>query len=175
MQLTITNCSKDHVYLDTACNGFESPDTRVVTKPCAVAPGLSRPISVLFTVQPGDRAALGTVQIFVASMRTGLGLVYDVPMHYRVGPSRPATDNFLCTLENFDLVRSKYVGCEGVTPHPRGAYLVRTYDFHRLNEEKKDQTARYDITRFPKIGEGGAVSATETYSTIFSSRAWDGT
>ena len=170
VSLLVTNCSRDHVYIDATCKGLDSPDTRVVTKPCAVAPGLSRPISVLFTVQPGDRTALGTIQVFVASIRTGLGLVFDVPVHYRVGPPRPETDGYLCTLSNMDMLKGRFLG--GRSVDATQTRLVRPFDTHRTNAGVKERETFFDITRFPRISDNTVVTG-GTYSTVFSSK-WDG-
>ena len=188
IQLVVTNCSSDHIYLDTTCKGFDAPDTRVVTKPCSVAPGLSRTVSILFTVQPGDRATVGSIQVFVASVRTGIGHVFDVPSHYRVGPPHPETDGFLCTLNNIDILKRRYLdgtendGGWGTTNVPSrhmtetyvrvidpiATRLIRPFDTHRTNQQVKERTNMYDITKFPKISDG--ISGTGTYSTLFSNR-----
>lgn len=155
IQLSLTNNSRDQMHLDTTCSGLASPDTRVVTKPPSLAPGMSRTVSVLFTVQPGDRTAVGTIQVFVASIRTGLGLVYNVPVHYRVGPPHPETDDYPCTLSNFDQLKSRYLGERG----------VKTLELHRTNAEMQDTAERYDITKFPKI-DMNSVNAPATFSTL---------
>ena len=140
IQLLVTNCSSDHVYLDTICKGFDAPDTRVLTKPSSVASGLSRLIQIYFTVQPGDKTTIGSIHVFVASMRTGVGLVFEVPVHYRVGPPIPEKDDYLCTLSNLAELQGKY--CQGLTPGPRMININGTpnklLNFHRTNEQMKD-------------------------------------
>ena len=140
IQLLVTNCSPDHVYLDTICKGFDAPDTRVVTKPCSVASGLSHLVQILFTVQPGDKTTIGSIHVFVASMRTGVGLVFEVPVHYRVGPPIPEKDDYLCTLSNLAELQGKY--CQGQSPGQRFVNVNGTpnklLDFHRTNEQMKD-------------------------------------
>ena len=180
IQLVVTNCSSDHIYLDTTCKGFDAPDTRVVTKPCSVAPGLNRTVSILFTVQPGDRATLGSIQVFVASVRTGLGHVFDVPSHYRVGPPHPETDGFLCTMNNLEMLKRRYLaaaedtgtitGGFGTMIDPTNTRLVRPFDTHRTNQQVKERTIMYDITKFPKIMNDATLGTQGTYSTLFSTR-----
>ena len=170
IQLLVTNCSSDHVYLDTICKGFDAPDTRVLTKPCSVASGLNRLVQIYFTVQPGDKTTIGSIHVFVASMRTGVGLVFEVPVHYRVGPPLPEKDDYLCTLGNLTELQGKY--CQGQSPGQRMININGTpnklMNFHRTNDQMKDITEikqHLHDNKFPNIDHHLSTPDNRTHST----------
>lgn len=110
IKMKVINRSSDEIYLDTTCRGFEAGDTRVITEPSAVVPGLSRTVQILFTVESGDRAVLGNIEILAACVRTGLSYSINCPLHYRVGPPNPERDDYPCTIQNLAQLLSRSTG-----------------------------------------------------------------
>jgi hypothetical protein len=115
MNLKVVNRSSDEIYLDTTCRGFEAGDTRVITEPSAVVPGLTRKVQVLFTVEPGDRAVVGNIEILAACVRTGLSYSINCPIHYRVGPPIPERDDYPCTIRNIGQLLTASTGKHTIT------------------------------------------------------------
>jgi hypothetical protein len=100
---------------------------------------------------------VGTIQVFVASIRTGLGLVYDVPVHYRVGPPRPETDDYRCTLNNLEDLKGRYLG-------PRKNTAL---DFHKTNKDIHEREERYNLSTFPKVDTTRSPGTVSTLGSFF--------
>jgi hypothetical protein len=134
IKLMVVNRSSDEIYLDTTCRGFEAGDTRVITEPSAVVPGLTRKVQVLFTVEPGDRAVVGNIEILAACVRTGLSYSINCPLHYRVGPPIPERDDYPCTIRNISQLLTASTG----------KHVVTTLNFE-TKKMKMDGSDRFDF------------------------------
>lgn len=137
IKLMVVNRSSDEIYLDTTCRGFDAGDTRVITEPSAVVPGLTRKVQVLFTVEPGDRAVVGNIEILTACVRTGLSYSINCPLHYRVGPPIPERDDYPCTIRNISQLLTASTG----------KHVVTTLNFE-TKKMKLDGSDRFDFTAY---------------------------
>lgn len=156
IRLNIKNRTGDEIYLDTTCRGFDSSDLRVVTEPSALIPGLTRSLRILFTVDPGNKAVVGYIEVFVACVRTNQSYSITCPVHYRVGPPSER-DDWKCTTHNLTQLLAK---------DTEGRHKFNTLNF---------QTKKYE--KFETIrGMGGTRKSTnqeEAFHKTFDDKAFD--
>ena len=109
IRLDIKNRTGDEIYTDISCRGFESGDLRAITEPSGLIPGLTKSLRILFTVEAGNKAVVGNIEIFVTCVRTTFSYVVSCPVHYRVGPPNPERD-WKCTAQNLTQLLVKDTG-----------------------------------------------------------------
>ena len=144
IRIGIINRGSDEIYLSTSCQGFESSDIRVISEPSPLIPGLKKTIRVLFTVEQGNRATVGNVQILSVDVRTGVSYTINCPVHYRTGPPNPERDDCPCTVHNLTQLLVKATGLpriDTVTFEAKKIKLVEsdTYHFPRSNKLQNNQ------------------------------------
>lgn len=93
IRLCIMNRASDELFLDVSTISLDSNDARIISDPSPVIPGLSKTFRILFTVEPGDRAVVGYVQVLAVCVRTGIYQCVHTPVHYRVGVPNFERDN----------------------------------------------------------------------------------
>ena len=84
VRLHITNRIDDDLRVDVTCRDFESENARVTTFPSRLISGLTRPVSVSFTVEAAERSVLGFIDITAISLRKKSMCVVSCPVFYNV-------------------------------------------------------------------------------------------
>jgi hypothetical protein len=97
IDMQVTNCSADELYIEVTARDFESDDIQIKTFPKPIYAGLTKYLALSFTVHPGTKTVLASVDIVSAAKRNGLGTCVSCPVFYRVDSSLEADTMPRCT------------------------------------------------------------------------------
>ena len=138
IRLCIMNRASDELFLDVSAISLDSNDARIISDPSPVIPGLSKTFRILFTVEPGDRAVVGYVQVLAVCVRTGVYQCIHTPVHYRIGIPNPERDDCPYT------VRMRQASHEEIIDYRRNSLNFET---KRRTRFKGSNTGGFDFSR----------------------------
>lgn len=161
------NCNHD-VQLDVTARGFPSKDLHVVTLPNSFAPGMTRNVTVTFTVHQEVFDVLGFVDVVIVPVRKLPAISLSCPVYYRVIESiavRRFTPFPICSSRNIPELLRKYCGRD-ITPKVTfektrqwysGAGLQHGPSFVQERIEAEPTMRGEKLERSSVISEGSSV------------------